>query len=583
MITFFWGVPIGYLVQFSNLYTLSKVPGIGKIADVILREWPPGVASFLVQYLPTLVLLLFVILVTPILKLFSRLERPMLKTDAQYTVMRRYYTFLVFNTIFLSAISSQIITLTSEFVTKPDEVPITILERIGTTFPGYGAFYLDYVFNSGMTTSVISLLRIWEYLCCKIMLFFATTQFQKEKVKKWWSIAFEYCSWYPMHLNIVGSSGINAEYGRFRHMESFEDIDPIDPIANVTTYSFPNIVPTEGIVVVFLFNIVIFICGLAVFIFWRKYDKEFFFPQGTEADLNSSSVEFSDQTESKKESSLLLTGSGHPYGTMENRIGYLRGVRGWLDWGLSLWNFDEEKVFHTCGLDAVMYLVFMKTCTGIFLVASMVGLVVLIPLNVYGNKDAINPINNGTIAGFLATCLANDTQTLWFNLLVLYFITAVVLLLTLLAFFQFLSWRKIHKKLPLPSNYSVLVTNLPERIKTSEDLKNTFHQLWPNFDIVSASLFYDLHLLDAKLKEREGAKVELDVARHKFYLNFQRPVHRTGFLGLFGPEVDSLDYHTKKIHDANEQMALFVRQLKQEGFTGLKSLGMGIITFRTLR
>lgn len=102
---------------------------------------------------------------------------------------------------------------------------------------------------------------------------------------------------------------------------------------------------------------------------------------------------------------------------------------------------------------------------------------------ILGNENRINPINNGTIAGFLSTCLAPDDTVLSLNFIIVYLITALVLFLTQREFYNYLQWRKLYQTLSLPSSYSVILTNLPTTIQTSKQLFDVFHTIWPKLQV----------------------------------------------------------------------------------------------------
>lgn len=153
-------------------------------------------------------------------------------------------------------------------------------------------------------------------------------------------------------------------------------------------------------------------------------------------------------------------------------------------------------MFSTCGIDAVLYLHFVRLMITISGALTVIGLVILVPLNIYGiyaclsasnplsgNKNRINPINNGTIAGFLSTCLAPDETVLSLNFIIVYLITGLILFLTQKEFYNYLKWRKLYLTLSLPSSYSVLLKNLPKSIQTSQQLFEVFHTIWPKLQV----------------------------------------------------------------------------------------------------
>lgn len=58
--------------------------------------------------------------------------------------------------------------------------------------------------------------------------------------------------------------------------------DPWEPFENSTNYFLPRLVPTSGIVNVFLINVIVCVCLFALFIFLRKYFADFYIPESTD-------------------------------------------------------------------------------------------------------------------------------------------------------------------------------------------------------------------------------------------------------------------------------------------------------------
>jgi len=118
--------------------------------------------------------------------------------------MTRYYTFLVFNTIFVFAISSHIVILSSSTIDAL--TPAAIIDSIGRTFPGYGAFYIDYIITFGLTSSIFGALRVWDYIVRQCLLKRAKNAWERANTNKYSANALEYCSSYAQHLHIVAIS-----------------------------------------------------------------------------------------------------------------------------------------------------------------------------------------------------------------------------------------------------------------------------------------------------------------------------------------------------------------------------------------
>lgn len=246
---------------------------------------------------------------------------------------------------------------------------------------------------------------------------------------------------------------------------------------------------------------------------------------------------------------------------------------GWINWITTVLSYSDDQIFFSHGIDALVYMQFMKFCIVLFAFLTLVGLAVLLPTNYFGNTDS---------KGFNATVLGNIPQgshLFWVHLAAVYFFTAAIVFAVYRTFDIFVSRAHQYRKLPLPSNYTVMVRKVPIYVRTSRQLKDHFERFFPD-QIIGAHLVFDTGRIENLIVEREAAKRLLHVAEHERDSSGVRPKHKQG---LFGEYVDSIDFYSEQLRQLRDQIK--VEQLKvdrdvpdpdyksgQTGFLTLNSL-----------
>lgn len=114
-----------------------------------------------------------------------------------------------------------------------------------------------------------------------------------------------------------------------------------------------------------------------------------------------------------------------------------------------------------------------------------------------------------------------------------------------------------------PQQYAVLVRDIPapEKHQTrSEQVESFFRRVHPH-TYERCMVLHDFSQAEKLYDEREAASRKLQHAQAVFELSKTkagsdgvRPMHKTGFLGLVGPKVDSIDYWTTKINELTPKL-----------------------------
>jgi calcium permeable stress-gated cation channel len=248
-------------------------------------------------------------------------------------------------------------------------------------------------------------------------------------------------------------------------------------------------------------------------------------------------------------------------------------VDGWINWVYTVLSYSDDQIFFSHGIDALVYMQFMKFCIVLFAFLTLVGLAVLLPTNYFGNTDS---------KGFNATVFGNIPQgsnLFWVHLCAVYLFTGIIVFAVYRAFDIFVSRAHQYRKLPLPSNYTVMIRKVPAYVRTSRMLKEHFERFFPD-QIIGAHLVFDTTRIENLIVHREALKRLLHVAEHERDSTGVHPRHKQG---LFGEYVDSIDFYSEELRKLRDQIK--VEQLKVDldvPDPDYKPAGTGFLTLNTL-
>eukprot|EP00271_Cylindrocystis_brebissonii_P008390 TRINITY_DN22607_c0_g1_i1.p1 TRINITY_DN22607_c0_g1~~TRINITY_DN22607_c0_g1_i1.p1 ORF type:complete len:739 (-),score=125.16 TRINITY_DN22607_c0_g1_i1:392-2608(-) len=233
----------------------------------------------------------------------------------------------------------------------------------------------------------------------------------------------------------------------------------------------------------------------------------------------------------------------------------------------------EDDLAEFAGLDAAVYVRLHTTCLKILLWAMLYCIPVLLPVNHGGGlfSEGWSQALNLTYVDMDELSMSNipaKSPSLWAHAFGVWWVSAGAIYFLSSAYAEVLTLRKRAQESvqPEPQQLAVLIRDIPKpmgRNTPREMLDSIFSRAYKNG--------YDRSVLVPKLKEVMStyravlaAKDRLAHARALFELSRssaseqgKRPRHRTGFLGLIGPEVDSMETY-------NDEALALVRKLKVE-------------------
>ncbi|KAM5587572.1 CSC1-like protein ERD4 [Rosa sericea] len=250
----------------------------------------------------------------------------------------------------------------------------------------------------------------------------------------------------------------------------------------------------------------------------------------------------------------------------------------------------EQEVIAISGVDTAVYFVFLSTVLGILVLSSLILLPMLLPVSATDTGDTATntTTSNGTFSDLDKLSIGNvesKSPRLWAFLLGVYWVSFVTYILLWKAYKHVSDLRANALMSPdvKPEQFAVLVRDIPA---VPEGL-NRKDQVDSYFRAIYAETFYkSLIVTDNKevnklWKELEGFRKKLERAEAVYAASKTtgspegtRPTNKTGFLGLCGAKVDSIEYYTKKINETIPKL-----EAEQKATLREKQLNAAIVFF----
>lgn len=227
---------------------------------------------------------------------------------------------------------------------------------------------------------------------------------------------------------------------------------------------------------------------------------------------------------------------------------------------------SEQDVINMSGVDTSVYFVFLTTVLGILALSGLILLPVLLPVAMTDNNASSNTnatTSNGTFSDLDKLSMGNvkaKSPRLWAFLITTYWVSFVTYYLLWKAYKHVATLRA--KALTSPEvrseQFAVLVRdlpNVPAGQTRKEQVDSYFRTIYP--DTFYRSLIVTENKKVNKMwQELEGYRKKLTRAEAVYAFSKTkggaegvRPTHKTGFLGLLGQKVDSIEYYNEKIND----------------------------------
>ncbi|XP_039028859.1 CSC1-like protein HYP1 [Hibiscus syriacus] len=235
---------------------------------------------------------------------------------------------------------------------------------------------------------------------------------------------------------------------------------------------------------------------------------------------------------------------------------------GWLK---RAWQPSEDELLSITGLDAVVLMRIFVFCVKVFIIACVIGIFILLPVNFGGSQLTYDFSNlpNKTLESFSISNVNDGSNRLWIHFCAAYVFTVVVCCL-LYYEYNYISSKRIayfYSSKPQSHQFTILVRGIPAPSGSSfsEVVDNFFMEYHP-----STYLSHTIVRRTSKIQSlmNDAEKLYKTLGRLKSKSTQQRQ-KREGFLGLFGRKVDIVDHYEKKLEDIEDNV-----RLKQSSLAG---------------
>ncbi|TQD85355.1 hypothetical protein C1H46_029097 [Malus baccata] len=260
-----------------------------------------------------------------------------------------------------------------------------------------------------------------------------------------------------------------------------------------------------------------------------------------------------------------------------NRI--LRGLDPWeggsmtrnpFAWIKEALSSTEQEVISMSGVDTAVYFLFLGTVLGILVLSSLVLLPILLPVAAteVGQTLTNATISNGTFSDLDKLSIGHlkeKSPRLWAFLFGVYWVSFVTYFLLWKAYKHASDLRATALMSPQakPEQFAILVRDIPNSREgqiRKEQVDSYFKTVYPD-TFYRSLVVTDNKEVDKIWEELEGFKKKLVRAEAVYALSKKtgnsegiRPTNKTGFLGLCGAKVDSIEYYTEKINELTPKL-----------------------------
>jgi len=236
------------------------------------------------------------------------------------------------------------------------------------------------------------------------------------------------------------------------------------------------------------------------------------------------------------------------------------------------------------GLDAMMYQRFLRSSTIFFIVCSFFAFITVVPANGTGANKDLDPSSPLYVEGLQVISMSNiesGSYVLWVHAVAVVIVTLFGLFLIFWDYTSYYSARQRYRTLPTVDHCSVMVGNIKSSSLQGSSYLEKKRSFYQHFDTMFPGSVRSVQLViyDPQLekwqKERNETKRKLERALWE-QENGKNPKHKLGFWGLFGEEVESIEYYKDKIKNLREHIE--IQQNKEDH----ELTEVGFVTFNSV-
>eukprot|EP00002_Diphylleia_rotans_P001178 TRINITY_DN10651_c0_g1_i1.p1 TRINITY_DN10651_c0_g1~~TRINITY_DN10651_c0_g1_i1.p1 ORF type:complete len:737 (-),score=121.95 TRINITY_DN10651_c0_g1_i1:103-2313(-) len=230
---------------------------------------------------------------------------------------------------------------------------------------------------------------------------------------------------------------------------------------------------------------------------------------------------------------------------------------------------SDASLISMAGVDGFALLLFLRLIMWMFAAFGIYGLIVLIPINYYGE------LNTNGLESISMSNIEPSSDYIWAHLVSAYLYTGVAMYLAY--YYTSVAQRARFESLKSYEieHYTTIVQGIPTSSRSQEGVRQFFDQIYGS-DILGISVAQVVKELPEVIQERVEAIEKLHVAEHEFQRTGEPVIQNIGFLGLLGPEVEACSYYQQKIQDLTHG----IKALREGMIYPPADSGTAFVTFR---
>ncbi|EOA39719.1 hypothetical protein CARUB_v10008363mg [Capsella rubella] len=246
---------------------------------------------------------------------------------------------------------------------------------------------------------------------------------------------------------------------------------------------------------------------------------------------------------------------------------YLR----FLNWMPAALKMPEPELIDHAGLDSAVYLRIYLTGLKIFVPVALLAWSILVPVNWTSDGLQLAKLRNVTSSDIDKLSISNiqrGSDRFWTHLVMAYAFTFWTCYVLMKEYEKVAAMRLafLQNEQRRPDQFTVLVRNVPADAdeSISESVEHFFLVNHPDH-YLTHQVVYNANDLEALVEQKKSTQNWLDYYQLKYTRNQeQRPRIKTGFLGLWGKNVDAIDHYIAEIEKLNEQILEERKKVKKD-------------------
>jgi len=243
-----------------------------------------------------------------------------------------------------------------------------------------------------------------------------------------------------------------------------------------------------------------------------------------------------------------------------------------FSWVKPLIKIREEELFEKIGLDAIMFLKFLKFCFRISLITSILGIVVLFPINFYA-KNSIELLKTVPfdLSWLTLSVGFKNFELIWVHVILSWLFSFLYFYYIKQFYEDYLNYKKKFFSSPDYQNSinsrTLIAFNLPKTLRDDDQLNNFINLMnlpYSPYQVVIGRQVGNLNQLieDHEKSIRNFERSLTDYLTGPEIIRPERPTMKLG--GPFGKNVDAIDYYTQQIQDLEYQIQVTKERLMNE-------------------